>query len=83
MSFAKAHGMTAFETSAKNSPNRCGNGRRADGEVPFQQDKVEDIVVAVGAKLRRQKPSAANSTPYGSFKVTNKKRAEKEMWTCC
>ncbi|XP_044045991.1 ras-related protein Rab-33B-like [Siniperca chuatsi] len=85
MSFAKAHGMMFFETSAKNPPNKCASGRRGDGEVPYQQDKVEDIVVAVGAKLKRQKkPTAANAPPYsGSFKVPNKKRPEKELWTCC
>uniref|UniRef100_A0A8C2WCI6 Uncharacterized protein n=1 Tax=Cyclopterus lumpus TaxID=8103 RepID=A0A8C2WCI6_CYCLU len=44
MSFAKAHGMMCFETSAKNPPNKCGN--------------VEDIVVALGVKLKRQKKPA-------------------------
>lgn len=85
MSFAKAHGMMFFETSAKNPPNKCVSGQRSDGELPHQQDKVEDIVVAVGAKLKRQKkPSAANGPPCsGSFKVPNKKRPEKELWTCC
>ncbi|XP_041788993.1 ras-related protein Rab-33B-like [Chelmon rostratus] len=85
MSFAKAHGMMFFETSAKNPPNKCVSGQRGDGELPHQQDKVEDIVVAVGAKLKRQKkPSAANGPPCsGSFKVPNKKRPEKELWTCC
>lgn len=85
VSFAKAHGMMFFETSAKSPPNKCLSGGRGDGEVPYQQDKVEDIVVAVGAKLKRQKkPSAANFPAYsGSFKVRNKKRAEKELWTCC
>ncbi|KAM6941155.1 ras-related protein Rab-33B-like [Lycodopsis pacificus] len=83
-SFAKAHGMMCFETSAKNPPNKCGSGRRGDGEVLYQQDKVEDIVVAVGAKLKRQKkPAAANTSTNESFKVLNKKRPEKELWTCC
>ncbi|XP_034405391.1 ras-related protein Rab-33B-like [Cyclopterus lumpus] len=84
MSFAKAHGMMCFETSAKNPPNKCGNVRRGDGEVLYQQDKVEDIVVALGVKLKRQKkPAAANTSTHGSFKVMNKKRPEKELWTCC
>lgn len=76
MSFARAHSMMFFETSAKRPPNR---------RAAYQQDKVEDIVVAVGAKLKRQKKaSAANSLAYGgSFKVPNKKRAEKELWACC
>ncbi|XP_074484834.1 ras-related protein Rab-33B-like [Sebastes fasciatus] len=83
-SFAKAHGMPSFETSAKNSPNKWGNSRGGDGEVPFQQDNVEDIVFAVGAKLKRQKiPLVANASMHGSFKVLNKKRPEKELWTCC
>ncbi|TDH16537.1 hypothetical protein EPR50_G00020360 [Perca flavescens] len=83
-SFAKAHGMMSFETSAKNPPNKCGNGRRVGAEVSYQQDKVEDIVVALGAKLKRQRrPSAASSPACGSFKILNKKRAEKELWTCC
>lgn len=82
MSLAKAHGMMSFETSAKSSPNKCLQG---NGKVLYQQDKVEDIVVAIGAKLKRQKkPSAANPPAYsGSFNVLNKKRTEKELWTCC
>lgn len=82
MSLTKAHSMMFFETSAKSPLNKCLQG---DGEVLYQQDKVEDIVVAVAAKLKRQKkPSAANAPAYGgSFKVLNKKRAEKELWSCC
>ncbi|XP_062243664.1 ras-related protein Rab-33B-like [Platichthys flesus] len=85
LSFAKAHGMMFFETSAKNPPIKRVNGQRGDGEVSYQQDKVEDIVIAVGAKLKRQKkPLAANTVMYnGSFKVLSKKRADKEQWTCC
>lgn len=85
MSFAKAHGMMFFETSAKNPPNKCVTCRRGDGEVPYQQDKVEDVVIAVGGKLKRQKkPSAASALAYsGSFKVLSKKRPEKELWACC
>lgn len=85
MSFAKAHSMMFFETSAKNPPDKCVSGRRGDGKAPYQQDKVEDIVVAVGAKLKRQKkPPAPNPPAYnGSFKVLNKRRPEKELWTCC
>ncbi|KAG8015065.1 Ras-related protein Rab-33B [Nibea albiflora] len=85
MSFAKAHGMMFFETSAKNPPNAQASARLSDGEVPHQQNEVEDIVVAVGAKLKRQKkPSVTSSPTYsGSFKLPNKKRPEKEVWTCC
>ncbi|XP_049428875.1 ras-related protein Rab-33B-like isoform X2 [Epinephelus fuscoguttatus] len=55
-----------------------------DSSKTDSQDKVDDIVVAVGAKLKRQKkPLAANPSAYGSFKVMSKKRAEKELWTCC
>lgn len=82
MSLAKAHGMMSFETSAKSLPHKCLQG---NGKVLYQQDKVEDIVVAIGAKLKRQKkPSAANPPVYsGSFNVLNKKCKEKELWTCC
>lgn len=85
MSFAKAHSMMFFETSAKNPPDKCVSSQRGDGKAAYQQNKVEDIAVAVGAKLKRQKkPSAANPPAYGgSFKVTNKKRPEKELWPCC
>uniref|UniRef100_A0A3Q3RCP7 Uncharacterized protein n=1 Tax=Monopterus albus TaxID=43700 RepID=A0A3Q3RCP7_MONAL len=87
MSFSKAHGMMFFETSAKNPPVTCGTRRRDDGEVLYQQHSVEDIVVAVGAKLKRHKQTsaaAANTLSYsGSFKLLNKKRAEKDLWSCC
>ncbi|XP_022611402.1 ras-related protein Rab-33B-like [Seriola dumerili] len=83
--FAKVHGMMFFETSAKNPPLKRVNGQRGDMEVSYQRDKVEDIVMAVGAKLKRQKKhSAANALMHsGSFKVLSKKRPEKELWTCC
>lgn len=85
LSFAKTHGMTFFETSAKNPPKKHRNGRQCDGDASFQQDKAEDIVTAVGAKLKRQKkPSLGNPPAYGgSFKISNKKRPEKEVWSCC
>lgn len=85
MSFAKAHGMMFFETSAKNLQMKRVNGQRGDREVSYQQDKVEDIIIAVGAKLKRQKkPSATTAlTHSGSFKLLNKKKTEKEQWTCC
>ncbi|XP_056265466.1 ras-related protein Rab-33B-like isoform X2 [Pseudoliparis swirei] len=85
-SFARAHGMACFETSAKNPASKCGDVRRGDGELLYRRDKVEDIVVALGARLKRQKKPAAaaiTSTPHGSFKVTSKKKPEKELWTCC
>lgn len=77
--FAKTHNMMFFETSAKGTSRpRCVR------EVPYQRDKVEDIVNAVGARLKRQKnPTAAYNPAYsGSFQVLNKKK-EKEMWSCC
>lgn len=85
MSFAKAHRMMFFETSAKIPPNKHVSAGGGDGEALYQQDKVEDVVVAVGSKLKRQKkPLAVSpSSNSGSFKVLNKKRAEKELWTCC
>ncbi|KAM9363881.1 ras-related protein Rab-33B-like [Symphorus nematophorus] len=85
VSFAKAHSMMCFETSAKNPPNKSVSGRQGDREVLYRQNKVEDIVVAVAAKLKRQKkPSGANALTYsGSFKLLNKKRPEKEPWFCC
>ncbi|GAA6230314.1 ras-related protein Rab-33B-like [Lates japonicus] len=85
MSFAKAHGMMFFETSAKNLQMKRVNGQRGDREVSYQQDKVEDIIIAVGDKLKRQKkPSATTAVTHsGSFKLLNKKKPEKEQWTCC
>ncbi|XP_058497743.1 ras-related protein Rab-33B-like [Solea solea] len=85
LSFAKAHGMMFFETSAKNPSLKRVNGQRGDREVLYQQDKVEDVVMAVAAKLKRQKkPSMVNAVPHsGSFKVLNKRKPEKELWICC
>uniref|UniRef100_A0A3Q0S958 RAB33B, member RAS oncogene family n=1 Tax=Amphilophus citrinellus TaxID=61819 RepID=A0A3Q0S958_AMPCI len=63
---------------------KCTSGRRGEGQVLYQQDNVEDIVTAVGLKLKRlKKPSTTNSLAYsGSFKLVNKK-AEKEAASCC
>ncbi|XP_041641398.1 ras-related protein Rab-33B-like [Cheilinus undulatus] len=82
LSFARAHGMLFFETSAKNPPNKCV--RHGEREVSYQQDKLEDIVVALGAKLKRQKKfSGVNAPPHaGTFNVS-RKRVEKEQWPCC
>ncbi|XP_071773258.2 ras-related protein Rab-33B-like [Centroberyx gerrardi] len=87
--FAEAHGMTLFETSAKSVPNggvnrRGRGGGGGDKEAPYQQDKVEDLVVAVAARLKRQKkPSVVNTKAYnGSFKVPTKKIPEKDLWAC-
>ncbi|XP_077427190.1 ras-related protein Rab-33B-like [Vanacampus margaritifer] len=78
--FAKTHNMMFFETSAKSSSRP-----RGVGVAPYQQDQVEDIVNAVGARLKRHKnPAVAYNLAYsGSFKVFNKKPEEKEMWNCC
>lgn len=82
VSFAKSHGMIFFETSAKIPPNNHSKTPQREGT--FQQDKIEDIVLTVAGKLKRQKkPSITNTACNGSFKVTSKKRPEKESWSCC
>ncbi|XP_054635922.1 ras-related protein Rab-33B-like [Dunckerocampus dactyliophorus] len=83
--FARAHHMMFFETSAKKAADKHPNGPRGAGEFPHWCDTVEDIVNAVGARLKRQKKAgAANMATYsGSFKLLNKNREEKEVWTCC
>ncbi|XP_041838921.1 ras-related protein Rab-33B-like [Melanotaenia boesemani] len=84
MSFAKSHGMIFYETSAKNPQKKRMNRGGGDKEVVYQQDEVEDIVTAVGITLKRHKLSAVNSLTYsGSFRIVNKKRPEKEIWSCC
>lgn len=87
LSFARAHNMMFFETSAKIPPRKTFSDGQSDGEAPFQQDAVEDIVTSVGAKLKRQKrPCTPAVTPpaySGSFKVASKRIPEKEVWTCC
>ncbi|XP_061764421.1 ras-related protein Rab-33B-like [Nerophis ophidion] len=76
--FAKANNMMFFETSAKMTATR----QRDAGELPRQHDAVEDIVNAIGARLKRA--SAAPMPRYsGSFKVFNKTTEEKQVWTCC
>ncbi|KAF7218004.1 ras-related protein Rab-33B-like [Nothobranchius furzeri] len=84
MSFAKAHGMVFFETSAKSPPKKHTNRCQGDREVLYQQDGVEDIVTVVGTTLKKHKnPMMFNSLAQsGSFKVCRKK-PEKELWTCC
>lgn len=85
LSFARAHNMMFFETSAKNPPRKTLSDGQSDSTVPFQQVAVEDIVMSVGAKLKRQRsPSAVNPPVYsGSFKVTSKGIPQKEAWMCC
>lgn len=85
ISFASVHGMMFFETSAKNPPLKCVNGQRASSKGSYQQEDVEDIVLALAAKLKRQKNhSSVNAAAHnGSFKVLNKKNPEKDFWTCC
>lgn len=84
VSFSKARNMMFFETSAKNPPNACSNVG-PDGKVLYQQHQVEDIVVAVAAKLKRQRKTSIVNSPSqnGSFKIVNRKTPEKEAWTCC
>lgn len=85
LSFARAHNMVFFETSAKSPPSKRGSDGRSREEAPFQQDLVEDIVVSMGAKLKRQKrPSAGDPPAYSSsFKVTSTRIPEKEPYVCC
>lgn len=80
VSFAKLHSMMFFETSAKKPPIKRANGQRGSGE--YQQDNVEDIVLAVGATLKRHLV-ANGPASNGSFRVMNKRKADKELWTCC
>lgn len=84
-SFARAHNMMFFETSAKSPPSKTLSGGQSRDEAPFQQDLVEDIVISMGAKLKRQKrPSAGDPPAYsGSFKVTSTRNPEKEPYVCC
>uniref|UniRef100_A0A8C7XDY4 RAB33B, member RAS onco family n=1 Tax=Oryzias sinensis TaxID=183150 RepID=A0A8C7XDY4_9TELE len=85
LSFAKFHSMVFFETSAKNSLHKMAKGRHSTRETAYQRDEVEDIVSAVGAALKRRKrPSTVTSLTYsGSFKILNRRRPEKDPWTCC
>ncbi|KAM4604283.1 ras-related protein Rab-33B-like [Polymixia lowei] len=90
LKFAEAHGMTLFVTSAKGPPNGGMNGRgggrdgRRGGEGTYHHDQVETIVMAVAARLKRQrKTTTANTKGHsGSFKVPAKKRPEKDLWAC-
>ncbi|XP_061589079.1 ras-related protein Rab-33B-like [Cololabis saira] len=82
LGFAKANGMIFFETSAKKSSKRRASVRRGGGEAQCWQDEVEDIVAGVGAALKRHKKQISLAH-NGSFKVTNRKRAEKESRSCC
>ncbi|XP_033824767.1 ras-related protein Rab-33B-like [Periophthalmus magnuspinnatus] len=83
MSFAKAHGMMCFETSAKISPNKLSKMSQKEEKVPIKQDQIEDIVLTVAGKLKRHTTINNISVCNGSFKVTSKKGAEKESWSCC
>lgn len=86
VNFAKSHSMMLFETSAKNPPTKGVNGQLGGRGVSYRHDKLEDVVLAVGTTLKRQKKhSSANALTYsGSFNVClSKKRAEKDMWSCC
>lgn len=85
LSFARAHNMMFFETSAKSPPSRMSRGGRGGEAAPFQQDSVEDVVTSMGARLKRQKrPSAGDPPAYsGSFKVTSTRIPEKEPYVCC
>lgn len=82
LSFARTHNMMFFETSAKNPPRTMFRDAQSGGEAALQHAAVEDIVVSVGAKLKRQ--SLAMPPAYGgSFKVESRGIAEKEPWPCC
>ncbi|XP_029707005.1 ras-related protein Rab-33B-like isoform X2 [Takifugu rubripes] len=85
LSFARAHNMMFFETSAKSPPSKMSRDGRGGEAAPFQQDSVEDVVTSMGARLKRQKrPSAGDPPAYsGSFKVTSTRIPEKEPYVCC
>uniref|UniRef100_A0A8C6SZC8 Ras-related protein Rab-33B n=1 Tax=Neogobius melanostomus TaxID=47308 RepID=A0A8C6SZC8_9GOBI len=83
ISFAKSHGMMFFETSAKIPPNRLSKASQRAGQTPIQLHQIEDIVLTVAGKLKRHKSVNYSSVCNGSFKVTSKKIAEKESWSCC
>uniref|UniRef100_A0A672HZJ8 Uncharacterized protein n=1 Tax=Salarias fasciatus TaxID=181472 RepID=A0A672HZJ8_SALFA len=46
---------------------------------------VEDVVAAIGAKLKGQKKPSVSSPPAysGSFKLSNQKNPEKDVLSCC
>lgn len=83
INFAKSHGMRFFETSAKIPPNKLSKASQRAGEVPFQLDQIEDIVLTVAGKLKRHKSLNNVSACNGSFKVSSRKMVEKESWSCC
>lgn len=83
ISFAKSHGIMFFETSAKIPPTKLSRASQRAGEVPFQLDRIEDIVLTVAGRLKRHKSVNNISVCNGSFKVTSKKIVEKEGWSCC
>lgn len=84
VSFSRARNMMFFETSAKNLSNASSNDGSGK-KVQYQQHQVEDIVVAVAAKLKRQRKSSIVNVPSqnGSFRIGNRKTPQKETWTCC
>lgn len=84
VSFSRARNMMFFETSAKNLSNASSNDGSGK-KVQYQQHQVEDIVVAVAAKLKRQRKSSIVNVPSqnGSFRIGNRKPPQKETWTCC
>lgn len=83
ISFAKSHGMMFFETSAKVPPNKLSKTSQRAGDAPYQLHQIEDIVLTVARKLKGHKSVNNISVCNGSFKVSSKKMAEKESWSCC
>ncbi|XP_028305312.1 ras-related protein Rab-33B-like [Gouania willdenowi] len=79
LSFARANNLMFFETSAMFPPERRSEGRRRE----LQEDEVEDIVSALGKKLKRQRNTGNVLACSGSFKVSYRRTPEKEVWTCC
>ncbi|KAG7270392.1 hypothetical protein CRUP_024712 [Coryphaenoides rupestris] len=95
LKFSQAHGMTLFETSAKNPHSSCvghQEARRQDRngnrplEESYHQDTVESIVMAVAARLRRHRTLPEQVYSKGcnsSFKIpADKKPLEKGHWAC-
>ncbi|KAM9793115.1 ras-related protein Rab-33B-like [Neosynchiropus ocellatus] len=81
MSFANIHHMMFFETSAKQP---MGQSPHVHPDT-YHQHSVEDVVMAVGAKLMGQKTASVAHSPQhnSSFKIMDKKSAEKDTWSCC
>lgn len=95
LSFAQTHGMTLFQTSAKNLWTSCvghcqvrpkSRNQNTPWQEAYHQDTVESIVMAVAAGLRKHRkcPEQVHFKEYGnSFKVpADRKPLEKWHLGC-